>query len=72
MAGGAVSKLFFDNRDFKYPVDRIRIHSGVDYAVRAAGDIRDLDSDQEILEDVAVLKWVLGIRYWVLVLEVMI
>jgi hypothetical protein len=62
MAGGIVSKLFFHNRDFEYPVYRIRLHSGVYHAVRAAGDIRDLDSDQEVLEDVAVLIYVSEFR----------
>ena len=63
MAGGFIEKLFFHNRYFEYPIHRVRFHSGVDHAVRAPGDIRNLDSDQEILEDVAVLKKVSGVRF---------
>jgi hypothetical protein len=62
MAAGFIEKLFFHNRYFEYPIHRVRFHSGVDHAVRAPGDIRNLDSDQEILEDVAVLA-----GHWLLV-----
>jgi hypothetical protein len=68
MAAGFIEKLFFHNRYFEYPIHRVRLHSGVDHAVRAPGDLRDLDSDQEILEDVAVLagRWPLASGHWLL------
>ncbi len=53
-----VGKLFYHDRGIQHPVDHIRPDPDFNHALRAPGDIRDMDTHQEILEDVAVLKYI--------------
>ncbi len=59
MAGGTLQKFFFHHRGIQHPTYHLRLDHGRYHAVRAIGHLRHMDPYEDLLEDMALLRWLL-------------